>query len=189
MSLLREAFDEIMKESKLNEMNNVDKHFINRQENIDQVVKDLVDSLDNITPELAKSIARVGLMNKNFILAKNIKPEDFINAVGKGVANTLENKAAADTSKTIEMPKKDYIPFNDKSIMAKGYYNKTGKLSPKDELLKSKEKALHDFKTEDEKKAEIKKALPIDFDELDPWEKLKYMVQKDKLQRENVDKK
>lgn len=189
MSLLRESYNEILKEYNLIEMNEVEKHFINRQENIDQIVNDLVTSVNDITPSLAKSIARVGLMNKKFILANNIKPEMFINAVGTGVQKALENKEKAVNASNSSADKPEYIPFDDKSLAAKAYYLKTGKLSPREELLKSKAQALHHFKTEDEKKSQIKKNLPPDLNELDPWERLKYIIQKDRLQHESIDEK
>ncbi len=192
MSLIREAFDEIIQENAiLKEVNLIDKVFINREESIEALAKNLIQKIDGLTPDLAKKLARTGLSTGKFMLSQNIAPDDFVNRIGAEVENILQNQTTAEPKVATTEPqvkaKADYIPFSDKSLMAKGYYKKTGKLSPEAELAQFKTHGLHDFMTDEEKEKEMKKVLPPNIDELEPWEKLKYFVQKSKQRGESVE--
>lgn len=189
-SKIRESFNQILAESNiLTELNRIDdtapKFIITNIDEFNKFAENFATLFPNKTPEeITKSLAF--LHNSGIIGFSNEGDADkILNAlVGAVTANQSQTVTPEVKKEEPKAKKNDFIPYgNDNTIankMRNRALNRSGSKEQDARILKSK--AIKNFMTDEEKKKEMDKVIHP-FDSLEPWEKLAYMVQKDKMKQ------
>lgn len=189
-SKIRESFNQILAESKvLTELNRINdaapKFIITNIDEFNKFAENFATLFPNKTPEeITKSLTF--LHNSGVIGFSNEGDADkILNAlVGAVTANQSQTTVPEVKKEEPKAKKNDFIPYgSDYTIankMRNRALNRSGSKEQDTRILKSK--AIKNFMTDEEKKKEMDKVIHP-FDSLGPWEKLAYMVQKDKMKQ------
>lgn len=188
-SKIRESFNQILAESKvLTELNRVDdtapKFIITNIDEFNKFAENFATLFPNKTPEeITKSLTF--LHNSGVIGFNNEANADKILSALAGVIVADKSQTTAPEAKEEPKAKKnDFIPYGSghtmANVMRNRALNRGDSKEQETKILKSK--AIKNFMTDEEKKKQMDKIIHP-FDSLNPWEKLAYMVQKDKTKQ------
>lgn len=187
-SRIRESFDKIVAESNvLNELHRADdapKFIITNIDEFNKFAENFATLFPNKTPEeINKSLTF--LHNSGVIGFSNEGDADkILNALTGAVTANQNSVQTPEVKEEPKAKKGDFIPYgSDYTIankMRNRALNRSGSKEQDERILKAK--AIKNFMTDEEKKKEMDK-INHPFDSLGPWEKLAYMVQKDKMKQ------
>lgn len=189
-SKIRESFNQILAESNvLAEINKINdtapKFIITNIDEFNKFAESFATLFPNKTPEeVTKSLKF--LHNSGIIGFNNESDADKILNTLVGAITANQNQIITPNVKK-EKPKakkNDFIPYGSDhtmaNVMRNRALNRSGSKEQDIRILKSK--AIKNFMTDEEKKKEIDKVIHP-FNNLGPWEKLAYAIQKNKMKQ------